>query len=111
MSEMTYEGALAHFGVMGMKWGRHKAPDTRSRAERINAAGVKATRVVTAAHFALVGGVLVAAALQTAANHAVAAKVASNGAKAAANLFADKNGIANHKLIDLGWDAVTGSWK
>jgi hypothetical protein len=53
----------------------------------------------------------VAAALQTAANHAVAAKVASNGAKAAANLFADKNGIANHKLIDLGWDSVSGSWK
>jgi hypothetical protein len=144
VSEMTREDALAHFGVMGMKWGHHKTPvgsapaisnsradirqfgnrgATRINANRASGLTRKAAiakekhrrRVQTAsvltAGFLVLNAPRIRVGLQILANSAVAGKLAFDGAKAAERLFSDSHGIANHKLIDLGWDAVSGSWK
>lgn len=43
-------------------------------------------------------------------DQAVIAKKQSNGRKHAANLFADKNGIANYETIRLQQNPTTGNW-
>lgn len=43
-------------------------------------------------------------------DQAVMAKKASNGRKQAANLFADKNGIANYQTIRMEQNPTTGHW-
>ena len=66
----------------------------------------------------IVGGYLAARALyvygpmlaQQAANSYVGNKVANDGRKATADLFSDKRGISNHKVVDISYDSVSDKW-
>lgn len=66
------------------------------------------------ASLAVVAGMYVAPVLAAyagiALDQAVVAKKASNGRKQAANMFADKNGIANYQTIRLQQNPTTGNW-
>jgi hypothetical protein len=115
VSEMTHEQALAHFGVKGMRWGQHKTtvkkPPTRAEVQARVAKIDKAVRLTALGAAAIITfGPGIMRASHIIAGHVVNAKVASNGAKFAAAMFSDSNGIGNHKIIDLGFSAASGTW-
>ncbi len=145
---MDTEEALAHFGVLGMKWGHRKVLAEAPRAagynyyqqnndrlnygnaggDRINArinkgmdriSAQKAETTYRRRRALLIAGGAYAALLiakhgpsifQGIANSYVGKKATEAGAKAAAEAFSNTHGITNHKIVDLGYNAVTGVW-
>jgi hypothetical protein len=112
---MTHEEALAHFGVKGMHWGFRKGSvktprskkEVAARAQKIDKA-VRLTAIGAAALITFGPGVMRATRILSA--HVNNAKIASAGARAAAALFSDSNGIGSHRIIDLGFSAASGAW-
>lgn len=132
---------LVHFGVKGMKWGsrkqssrysndnvnadfkkfgnrgvhrinsRIKSGQTHEVATKIERRNQIIKRTALVVYGALVAKNLIKAygpALMTA---VVNQKVASNGAKAAANLLADNRGISGFKTVNLVFNATKGVWE
>jgi hypothetical protein len=78
--------------------------------ERYNRNAKIATGIAAGAYTAYVFGPVLKAAAGIALDQAVVAKKASNGRKHAANLFAEKRGIANYETIRLQQNPTTGNW-
>lgn len=57
-----------------------------------------------------VGALLGPSVMQAGLNKAVISGRAANGARMATKLFSDTNGIANHKTVNLAFDAATKTW-
>ena len=90
-----------------MEEGQTKKQARRREVGRQSAiAAGTATAILGTAYLALVGPQV----LQSGLNRAVNSQRARNGAKAAAKLFSDNNGIANHKTVNLVYNAATKSW-
>lgn len=121
---------VKHFGVKGMHWGVRRAEKAEARVNANVASGMslvqarqaEAERKQKIRKWAITGAavaVLYAPTLlaygrvgaQGAANNYVNKKTAQAGAKAAANLMADKRGLANYKIVDVAFDAASGQWK
>lgn len=105
---------VATYGTKGsarigqrMEAGRSKGSARRREfgVQSAQAAGTIAA-IAGTAYVALVGPHIMQAGL----NQAVRSGRAANGAKAAARLFSDTNGIANHKTVNMVFDAVTKTW-
>lgn len=131
---------ILHYGVKGMQWGVKKAHPSysgdsqREDRKKFGKRGVKrinrnihrgATRD-DAIEFEksrrlkvrVIGGLVVANALYTAANlalpslqNAANARVASSGARAAANVMANKRGLPGGGFVNLTYNAAKNVWE
>lgn len=90
-----------------METGRTKGSARRREFGRQTAEGAATIAVLAGVAYVTLVGPHV---MQNKLNNAVRSGRAANGAKAAAKLFSDTNGIANHKTVNMVFDAVTNTW-